>query len=368
MSQSTKKITGLQMTFMVILFEIGSTPMFLIGGKVRQDAWLAMSIGAVAGFLLLLLYLWLQRRLPEMEWTGMLRFGFGRIAGSLTAIFYCGYFAYQAMRNVRDLGELTAITLLQSSPMSITMLVFLIIGGYAIWKGAEIIFRLPEILLPGLMLCYFILIGLFLLMKSADFRRLMPVAENGLRPLLNAALPDIVSFPFGQMIVFLLLWSLWEQTGVPSKYTIGAYIGVSLFLIFMVMLTISVLGPNLSHCSVLPLLEAVRTLSRLKFIERLDILAAIMIFIGIMIKMLIFFFCSVRIASILTNKSEKIWAMAVGAVIYGTSFIERNYTQHISIGLGPSLKVDVIFQVVIPLILALAVLLRGRKGFIPPGR
>ncbi|WP_233277490.1 GerAB/ArcD/ProY family transporter [Paenibacillus durus] len=367
MSQSKKCATSLEMTFMVILFEIGSTPMFVLGSKAKQDAWLAMIVGAAAGFALLLLFLWIQRRLPEMELKGMLRFGFGRIIGGLISAIYCCYFAYESMRNLRDFGELTAIILLPATPMSITMLMFLMIGGYAIWKGAKTIFRLPEILLPGLIFCYFVLIIMFLLMKIADFRRLMPVAENGLRPILNMALPDIVSFPFGQIIVFLLLWSLWKQPGVPVKQTIWAYIGVSLFLIFMVALNIAVLGPDLTHSSVLPLLKAVRTLTGLKFIERLDILVTFMIFIGLMIKMLIFFYCSVRMASLLTNQSEKIWAIAIGAVIYAASFIERDYTQHIAIGLGPSLKIDVIFQVAIPLVLALALALRGRKSFNPPG-
>lgn len=45
------------------------------------------------------------------------------------------------MRNVRDLGELTAMTMLPRTPMAITMLVFVLLALYAIWKGAEVVFQ-----------------------------------------------------------------------------------------------------------------------------------------------------------------------------------------------------------------------------------
>ncbi|BCG57711.1 GerAB/ArcD/ProY family transporter [Paenibacillus sp. URB8-2] len=362
MSRIKKRVTGLQISLMVILFEIGSTPLFLLGADAKQDSWLAMSAGAAAGFALLLLFMWLQQRLPEMELPEMLRFGFGRIAGTFFGIVYSCYFAYQSMRNLRDFGELTALIMLEATPISITMLVFVIIAGYAIWKGAEIIFRLPEILLPGLLFCYFLLIILFLLMGNVDIRRLTPVAENGLWPILQAALPEILSFPFGQMIVFLVLWPLWEKSGVPVKHAVWAYIGVSLFLIFMNALNMAILGPVLAGSSYLPFLHSVRTLSSLRFIERLDILVTLMIFIGLFIKMLIWFYCAVEVAASLTNTSAKRWVFPFGALIYAASFIERSYTQHITIGLGPSTRIDTIFQIAIPLILALAAVLRGRSS------
>lgn len=365
MSRIKKRITSLQISFMVILFEIGSTPLFLLGADARQDSWLAMSVGAVAGFALLSLFLWIQRLMPEMELAEMLHFGFGRIAGTFFGGIYACYFAYQSMRNLRDFGELTSLTLLESTPMSITMLVFILVAVYAIWKGGEIIFRLPEILLPGLLLCYFLLIILFILMRHVSFARLTPVAENGFRPILQAALPEILSFPFGQMIVFLLLWRLWEKPGVPVKQTVWAYIGVSVFLIFMNALNIAILGPVLAGSFYLPFLQSVRILSSLRFIERLDILVTIMIYIGLFIKMLIWYFCAVETAASLTGTSSKRWVLPIGALIYGASFIERNFTQHMAIGLGPSTQIDTVFQIFIPLLLGLAAAIRGRSRSAP---
>ncbi|AIQ45347.1 hypothetical protein R70723_05115 [Paenibacillus sp. FSL R7-0273] len=356
-----EQVSALQIAFMVMLFEIGSTPLFLLGGKAKQDSWLAMCAGSLAGLLLLLLLLWIQHRSPDLDLIGMLRLHFGKAAGSGIGWLYCLYFAYQSMRNVRDLGELTSLTLLQTTPMPVTMLVFILIALYAIWKGAAVLFRLPEVLLPLVLFFYGVLVVLLGIMGNIDFSRLTPVFEDGLKPILSAALPDIVSFPFGQMLVFLMLWSLWEKPGVPAKNTLTAYVAISVFLIFMNALNAAVLGPTVAGISQLPFLKTVRTLSNLQFVERLDILVTIQLFIGLLIKMMLFYFCAVKGVSGLTGKSVQRWAFPVGMVIYGASFLERDYTQHIAVGLGPSLKLDPLFQVAVPLLLAVLILLRSRR-------
>lgn len=354
-----EQVSSLQIAFMIMLFEIGSTPLFLLGGKAKQDSWLAMCTGSAAGFILLLLLMWIQHRSQHTDLIGMLKFHFGKLAGSFIGGVYVLYFAYQSMRNVRDLGELTAITMLPRTPMFITMLVFVLLALYAIWKGAEVVFRLPEVLLPVMIFFYIVLVVLLGIMGSIDFGRLAPVMEGGLMPIVKAALPDIVSFPFGQMIVFLMLWSLWDKPGVPVKYTVNSYLLISLFLIFMNALNVAVLGPAIAGSSQLPFLKTVRTLSNLKFVERLDILVTIQLFLGLLIKMMLFYFCSVKAIAELTGKAAKWWVFPVGAVIYGASFLERDYTQHIAIGLGPSLKLDPVFQVAIPLLLAISILVRS---------
>ncbi|MFD1909375.1 hypothetical protein ACFTAO_05130 [Paenibacillus rhizoplanae] len=49
-----------------------------------------------------------------------------------------------------------------------------------------------------------------------------------------------------------MLWSLWEKPGLPVKYTVNAYLLISLFLIFMNALNVAVLGPTISGISQLP--------------------------------------------------------------------------------------------------------------------
>lgn len=361
MNNGKEQISSLQIVFMVMLFEIGSTPLFLLGGDAEQNSWLAMLTGAMAGLVLLLLILWVQSRSPGQDLAAILKIQLGKRAGLLFGFFYALYFAYQSMRNVRDLGEITTMTLLSDTPIWLTMLIFVLIAGYAIFKGAEVIFRLPEVLLPLVILFYILLAVLLMLMGSVDFRRLLPVMENGFKPILETALPEIVSFPFGQMLVFLMLWPLWKEQGTPYKPTLIAYGLISLFLVFMNALNIATLGPSLAAASQLPFLQTVRTLSNLQFIERLDLLVTILLFIGLLIKMMLFYFCAVRMAHRLTGIPDQVCVIPVGLIIYASSFLERDYTQHIAVGLGPSLKLDTIFQIGIPVLLACTILIRSAR-------
>ncbi len=361
MTKNIERISKNQLAFMIVLFEIGSTPLFLIGSKAKQDAWLAMSFAAVFGLLLVWLFLSIQQREPNHNLMGILKIYFGRILGSIVGLSYILYFSYESMRNVRDFGELMALTLLSRTPMTITMLIIVLIAAYGVYKGVEVVFRIGEVLLPVVIVSYSILILLLFLAKIVHFRMLAPVAENGLGPILKAAFPDIVSFPFGQMVIFLMFWRLSNENRIPVKASFGAYASVSVFVIFMSAINIAVLGPTLVGMSALPLLQSVQLISIARIFERMDVFVTILIYIGLFMKMIAFYLCAVLGLSQLTGKAYQHWVLPIGLIIFGTSFLEPNYTYHISLGFTFSLKIFTLFQIAIPVVLFITMLLTKKR-------
>jgi len=362
MMRGKEQLSNFQIAMMIMLFEIGSTPLFFIGAKAKQDAWLAMLIAAGFGLLTLWLFLSIQNRQPNQNLIGILQIYFGRIFGSIIGLTYILYFSYESMRNVRDFGELMAVSLLSNTPMFITMLIVILIAAYGIYQGVEVIFRMAEVLLPIVFISYLILILLIFITDIAHFEMLAPVMENGFLPVLNAAFPDIVSFPFGQMIVFLMFWHYCSKQGNPRKVSFLAYIAVAALLIFLNVMNIAVLGPGLAGISALPLLQVVQLISFIKVFERMDPFMTLLIYIGLFMKMIIFYLCAVLGLSQLTGKSYRFWIVPIGAVIFGTSFLEPNYTIHISLGFTISLKLFTVFQMIIPVGLGLTMLLMNKKA------
>ncbi|MCP3781149.1 GerAB/ArcD/ProY family transporter [Paenibacillus sp. MZ03-122A] len=55
MSKNTLRVS--ELIVCISLFELGSTTLYLIGDEAKQDAWLAMLIGALVGLFVLLLHL-----------------------------------------------------------------------------------------------------------------------------------------------------------------------------------------------------------------------------------------------------------------------------------------------------------------------
>lgn len=200
-----EKIGKYQLAAMIILFQVGSNSMFQLGSKAMQDSWLSMLLVLAIGLVFLWIFLSVQRQAPEDHLVQMLTKHFGKWIGGGAAVAYAIYFAYQAMRNVRDFGDLMVMVFLARTPMSLIMLIFTLLSGYAAYKGVEVFFRAVEFMLPFVLLSYGILVILFLSSGVLHTGYLLPVLEHGFAPVLTAV-PPIVMFPFAQMVVFLMFW------------------------------------------------------------------------------------------------------------------------------------------------------------------
>ncbi|WNR43714.1 GerAB/ArcD/ProY family transporter [Paenibacillus roseipurpureus] len=354
------QISRFQLFVMIVLFEIGSTPLFALGSSAKQDAWLSMSAAAIAGFLLLLLFLSIQQKARDQDLIGLLKICFGRILGTSLGVWFACYFAYESMRNVRDFGEIANLTLLSTTPKYITMFIILLLAFYAIVMGVETLFRVTEALLPIVAFSYGFLIFLICIARLIHLDNLLPIMENGPTPVLKAAFPDIVSFPFGQTVIFFMVWHMLPRDQKIKRLSLAAYTSVSVFLIFMNILNIVVLGTTLASNSTLPLLEMVQLIEVGDIFERLDVLVTLLLFLGLFVKMTTFYWGSVyAMAHICPAISKRYWLLLIGSIIFITSFLEPNYTYHTWLGLIVSVKVYPLFQVIIPLMMY--ILLKIRK-------
>lgn len=192
-----------QLSVFIIVFLIGSTPLFELGIKAKQDAWIAMILAAIAGLLLAVMYVHIQKRSPESELAELYIMHFGRYLGGFVGLLYALWFAYESMRNVRDVGELTVMALLTSTPRWIIMLLIISVAAYTVSKGLEVFVRVVQLLFPIAAISYGFLLVLLFITRLPQITNLLPILENGLLPVMKVAFPDLLSFPFGQMVVFV---------------------------------------------------------------------------------------------------------------------------------------------------------------------
>lgn len=201
MSKTVTKVSGLAIAFS--LFQVGSTTLFLLGGKAKQDAWLAMLIGALAGFVLLIMYLSIHKLEPHRDLYELLCHYWGKWVGSLGGLLFISYFAYEASRSVRDMGELGALTLLNRTPTEVITFIALIVCADVVWFGPRVWFLLCHIFLLLLAFGYAAILVLTPLTGLIHFEFLFPVLENGLTPVVKAAIPGSCLFPSGRRFFFL---------------------------------------------------------------------------------------------------------------------------------------------------------------------
>lgn len=356
-----ERVSNYQIAVMIILFQIGSTPLFAIGSMAKQDSWIAMLFAAAFGLLLLRMFLYIQSIAPDQSLVELLRMCFGKVAGGILSVCFMIYFAYESMRNVRDFGEITSVTLLAQTPRFVIMLLVILLATYMILMGIETFCRVVESLILPVLLSYGVLTLLILGSKLMRLERIQPVMEKGLMPILKAAFPDLVSFPFGQMVVFLMFWHHMANNKKVNRISIAAYLGVAFFLIGMNLINLLVLGPSLIGNSTLPFLQTVQLIQVGDIFERLDVFVTLLLFLGLFVKLAAFYWAAAYGVSQLMNGKSKLSVYVVGSVIFSASFLEPNYTFHAWIGLAVSVKLFPIFQMALPFAMFIAIILRKLK-------
>lgn len=360
MSKTVTRVSGLAMAFS--LFQVGSTTLFLLGADAKQDAWLAMLIGAIAGFVLVLMYLTIHRLEPERDLFELFRHYWGRWMGSLAGLGFIGYFTYESSRTLRDMGELGTLTLLNRTPTGIVTLIALIVCADVVRFGPRVWFLLCHIWLLLMVLGYGSIMLLIPFTGLLHFDFLFPVLENGLMPVVKAAIPEIMSFPFGQTVLFLVLFKIIADKRKLKRWIVIVYWITAVFLVVVNELSILVLGPELAASSTYPLFEVTQLIQVHKVLERADVLFTMILFLGIGIKTSGFLFGAVIGMQTITPFRYKPALLFLSIIIYGLTFISPRFTEFVWFGLHVALnRIWPIFQVALPLLLFLTMLLRKNK-------
>ncbi|RRJ65540.1 spore gernimation protein [Paenibacillus oralis] len=343
-----------------VLFEVGSTTLFQIGGDAGQDAWAAMAIAAVAGFILLLMYLAIHRRDPELDLFELCRKYLGKTAGSLLSVLFVVYFAYEASRNLRDLGELAAYVLLNRTPLVVIMLIGLAIVANSARYGLRVVFLCGLVLFPLVVLSYMILISMIGGLGLMHFENMLPILENGLKPVWKEV-PNIISFPFAQPMLFLVFFSRLKTEQNARKAFLIAYGCTAVFLIAVNQINVLVLGPKLASTVAFPLLQTVQLIELAEVFERMDVLFVIVLFMGLGAKMLLFYIGAVKGCDRVTGVPYKKWIIPVGIAIFGAALTSPNYSHFIWVGLEVVLKWYPLIQICAPALLFMAMLIKRKK-------
>nr|WP_154893272.1 endospore germination permease [Paenibacillus xylanexedens] len=343
------------------LFEVGSTTLFLMGGDAKQDAWLAMLIGAFAGLLLLIIHLTIHQQEPELDLFLLLQRYMGKILGTILCLAFIGYFAYEASRNLRDLSEVTTLTLLNKTPMWLISVISLLVVVNTVRYGYRVLFLICMILFPVMVFGYVLISILIPATGLFHIELSLPVMENGWGNIFKAAIPEIISFPFGQVVLFLVFYPYARKGKNLNKVVIIAYIATAVSLTFINQLIIFVMGPDIAMFSTLPLLQTVQLIDMTEVLERMDALFTLLLFLGLGIKIAAFYQGAVIGLERITGASYRKWILPVGVMLYGMSFLSPNFTEHLEVGRGITLIYSSpIFQIFLPLILLIVILLKKR--------
>lgn len=238
------KISSIQLSLLLMGFLFGSTLIVNPALSAKNDAWLALILGGVCGALLMGIYVAIALLNPSKTLVEILRDRLGKFVGNVVAILYIWYFIHLASLVFRNFGEFMTTTTFPETPMEVIIGIFAALLLYAVNSGIEVLGRLGELfvlIIPIISLT----IGLSLI-TSHDFTAVLPVLENGMAPVLSATF-GFVTFPFGETVVFLMLFPHLNKKDSLKKITALSALLFVVLSLFVFLRDISVLGVDLMY-------------------------------------------------------------------------------------------------------------------------
>ncbi|MFB9760568.1 GerAB/ArcD/ProY family transporter [Ectobacillus funiculus] len=357
------KVSAIQLFALMFLFEMGTALVVSYGIGAKKDAWLAILLGLGAGIVLFFIHYFLFRQYPNLPLTGYARKIFGKYLGWIIGLLYILYFLYIAARNLREFGDLLISSALPKTPLLAINILMVLTICYVLSLGIEVLGRTAEVFLVVLLLLG--ATGNFLVLVSGNWHphNLQPFLENGWKPILTTVFPLIISFPFGEMIVFTMLLPYLNQPESVKRVWLSALISGGLALSWTASLNIVVLDVEKVERSVFPLLSTIRVVNLMEFLQRLDVIVVYTLLITVFFKASIFFYSAViGIVDLFKLKNHQQIVLPVGIILIFLSIvIASDFAEHLEEGFvitGYYLHIP--FLMIIPLLMLLVAIIRNR--------
>lgn len=359
------KISLYQLFVLILLFELGSAILVPLAIDAKQDAWLAILLGMAGGLFLF----WVNYRLflyyPELTPPEYMQKLLGKIVGTIIAFCYIIFFMYTAARVLRDFGEMLLTFAYLETPLLIVNALLMLVIIFAVSKGIEVVARTGELFFVSI---YFLAITGFILIVFSgliDMNNLKPVLEQGIFPIARVVFTQTLYFPFGETIVFSMIFPYITKRKSVKKIGLFAMLLSGINLTITMAINIGVLGVDLASRSQFPLLSTIQSIQVAEFLERLDVFFMISLVICIFFKVSIYFYAAVASTAVIFKiKEPSMLTYPMGMVVLFMSVtIASSYAEHLKEGLKfVTGYLHPFFLVIIPLLLLGIAFLKNRKS------
>lgn len=358
-----EKITTYQLFSMMFLLPYATAVLFYLAPQTKKAVWIALIFYSLLSLIEQSIYLYLFNKYPEDSIVTYLPKIYGRYIGFILGAAYIIYFLYSASRNLRDFIEIIAVFALPNESIVFTCVFLMITITYSVYRGIENIGSMSQISLVVLIIVKIILIMLLTASRGVfHYDRIFPIFEkNFLETMLQGRM--LIAFPFGEFIVFTMLYPFVLQKSKIRKTVYFATIFEAVILAVNNIVFLFALGYNFATKVNYPLVETYRLIHIGEFLNRLEIFLLLVMVINGFFKISIFMYCgALGVSQIFKIKNWGGLCVVCGIIVSISSLlIARNYPQHVKLGLDVVIKyIHLPIQIGIPIITFAVFLIKSR--------
>jgi spore germination protein KB len=358
-----QKISALQLFYVLVGFELGTTLIIGLGAEAKQDAWLVVIIGMLSSMILMGVYTQLSVYYPDDTLVGMIPKIIGKYLSYPLIMMYIFHFIYSAARACRDFGDLIVSTILVETPIVVVIGIFMLLVIYCLRGGVEVFGRMGEMVFPLYILAMVVIWILLFSTDQFNLKNLTPVLGNGVKPILKELYPNVINFPFGETFIIMMFFPFLNNKKNLRYVGMSVILGGGLLITVNLAFVLSTLGPEIYSFEPFPLLTATRLVSIADFLERFDALIILMMVAGVFFKVGCWTFgAAVAISQLFKVYHDKSVLLALGTIITPLSLLAaENFVEHIEIGFEyfvPYFHVPL--QIIFPIVLLCIAFIRKK--------
>jgi spore germination protein KB len=285
---------------------------------------------------------------------------FGKIVGKIFIVIFIWYAFHSLALLFEDIGFFIRTVMIMETPCIVTTSVFAVISAYITKQGIEVFGRWAEIFLIVPIVLEIII--LLLLIPKLDPGNLLPVAYEGVKPILEGAFLSF-GFPFMYVIGFTMIFSFSAEKNSPYKiYLTGLFVGAVLLIIIYI-IVILVLGDDLAEGFYYPSYVMVSRISIGNFLQRFDIIAAVIYLIGIYVQGNVFLLATCNgVAKLFNCDDYRFIVLPIAFLAVNLSILEMESIMaffDFAINVWPYYVIP--FEIIIPVITWIAAEIKSKK-------
>ncbi len=282
-----------------------------------RDSWISLILAIFPALLIGFTVALLSQRYPGATMVEYCQLILGKWGGKLVVIIFLFYFLHEASLSIRGFGEFYTSAVTPRTPIVVFLIAILILAGYAVHCGLEVIARTNQIILASL-----IPVGILasiLTHKDKDYRNFLPILEDSMAPAWDGALP-IISL-YSSIFVLSMVFPYVNDKEQLKRYSIITMLILIIMFVGPLTGVIAVYGAERAQGLYFPTFLILRDVE-IGALQRLDILGVLLWSLGSFSKVTLFLYAiALGTAQLFKIEDYKILVVPLGALISIISII-----------------------------------------------
>lgn len=332
-----KIITKSQLRAIVNIYTIGTSIIIIsstLSLQAKQDAWITPIIVCLLGLPVIAVYISISKSYEGKTLSDILENVFGKIIGKIIELNFAFMCILDASEVSWYIGRFFTTQFMPETPFFPIIAMFVVVLMIAVSYDIETIGRAAQIF--ELLVIVMLLFSMVLVTPKVEINNILPILENGFTPVLKASI-FLLSYMVSPLVVLLYIYP--ANIHINKENNRAFYLGfifASAIIFITNIMTILVLGSNISSNSIYPTYLLVKEIDIATIFSRIEGVIAALWIITIFYRALFYFYAgAICISRLFGLKDYKQNVLPLGLIIsilslivYPNSFYEQEWDSY----------------------------------------